>query len=122
MKRLQFLCFFLLPALLFSSFSLSSATSASAQTYPTDDPVIKQMWELGVENSQTRELAHELVDVIGPRLAGSSNLLAAQDWMVQKYEDWGIPVRKEEYGTWQGWEASRFDDPARRGPITSTNS
>jgi carboxypeptidase Q len=105
MKRLQFLCSFLLPALLFSSFSLSSATSASAQTYPTDDPVIKQMWELGVENSQTRELAHELVDVIGPRLAGSSNLLAAQDWMVQKYEDWGIPVRKEEYGTWQGWEA-----------------
>lgn len=83
-----------------SSFSLS----ATAQTYPTDDPVIKQMWELGIENSQTRVLAHELLDVIGPRLSGTVGLSDAQDWALSKYEEWGIPARREEYGSWRGWE------------------
>lgn len=78
--------------------------SAFSQTFPTDDPVIKKMWELGIENSQTPVLAHELMDVIGPRLAGSHNLADAQEWLMSKYSEWGISVRKEEYGTWQGWE------------------
>jgi hypothetical protein len=28
---------------------------------------------------------------------------AAQDWLVQTYQAWGIPARKERYGTWRGW-------------------
>ena len=74
------------------------------QSYPTDDPVIQQMWEEGINHSQTEALAHRLIDYYGPRLAGSPNLAAAQDWLVETYESWGVPVRKEEYGTWNGWQ------------------
>ena len=84
---------------------ISFSASATAQTFPTDDPVIKKMWELGVENSQTPVLAHELIDVIGPRLSGSTNLAAAQEWVLGKYASWGVSAQKEEYGTWNAWEA-----------------
>jgi hypothetical protein len=43
------------------------------------------------------------MDRVGPRLAGSPELAAAQDWLVDTYTEWGVPVRKEPYGTWEGW-------------------
>ena len=92
-----------LSAVLAGVLSLAMTLQSAAQTFPTDNPVIRQMWEVGIEQSQTRELAHVLMDVIGPRLAGSPNLAAAQDWLLERYEDWGVPARKEEYGTWNGW-------------------
>jgi hypothetical protein len=83
--------------------TLAAPTLANAQTFPTDDSVIQRMWEVGIENSRTPELAHHLMDYIGPRLAGSPNLAAAQDWLVGLYAEWGITARKEQYGTWNGW-------------------
>ncbi len=80
-----------------------AAQPARAQTFPSQDPVIKAMWDVGIENSQTEALAHRLVDYFGPRLAGSPNLAASQDWLVELYESWGVPARKERYGTWNGW-------------------
>jgi hypothetical protein len=76
---------------------------ALTQTFRGDDPVIRRMWEVGIENSQTETLAQALMDSIGPRFAGSPELAAAQDWLVGLYESWGVPVRKEEYGTWNSW-------------------
>ena len=87
-----------------ATFMLAISGPAFSQTFPTDDPVIKQMWELGIENSMTRELAHELMDVIGPRLTGTAGLANAQDWVYDKYESWGVNVSKEEVGSWLGWE------------------
>ncbi len=80
------------------------AASASAQHFPTDDPVIREMWTEGMEQSQTEPLAHMLVDVIGPRLAGSPGLEQAQDWLLETYEGWGVTARREEYGTWNRWQ------------------
>ena len=80
------------------------AVPASAQHFPTDDPVIRAIYAEGMENSQTEAQAHMLMDVIGPRLAGSPGLVAAQDWLLQTYADWGVPARKEQYGTWNGWQ------------------
>jgi hypothetical protein len=77
--------------------------SLLGQTYRTEDPVIQRMWEVGIENSQTEALAQVLMDSIGPRLAGSPELAAAQDWLMRVYRSWGVPVRKEEYGSWNGW-------------------
>jgi len=82
---------------------LPFVTQAAAQTFPTNDSIIGRMWQVGIEQSQTAELAHELLDVIGPRLAGSPNLASAQDWLVERYQSWGVPARKEQYGTWTGW-------------------
>lgn len=78
---------------------------ATAQTFPTQDPVIRRMWDVGIVNSQTEQLAHVLMDRIGPRLAGTPGLAAAQDWLVGLYESWGVTARKEQYGTWNGWRA-----------------
>ena len=75
----------------------------TAQEFPTDEPVIKKMWEIGMDNSQVEELAHVLMDQIGPRLTGSEGLESAQEWLLEKYGTWGIDARTEEYGTWDGW-------------------
>ena len=91
-------------ALLAAASSFVAAAPTHAQHFPTDDPVIRQMWVEGMERSQTEPLAHQLIDVIGPRLAGSPGLAQAQDWLLAAYGGWGIPVRKEQYGTWNGWQ------------------
>lgn len=77
--------------------------AALSQTFATDDPVIKRMWEEGIGNSQAQRLAQALMDSIGPRLAGSPEFDAAGAWLLAMYEEWGVPARKEEYGTWRGW-------------------
>jgi carboxypeptidase Q len=77
---------------------------ATAQTFRVDDPVIRQMWTEGMEQSQVESLAQILTDYIGPRLAGSPNLDAAGDWALGKFREWGVPARKEEYGTWEAWQ------------------
>ena len=87
-----------------AAMSLTLIQVASAQRIRTDDPVIRQMWTLGMEESQTEDLAQVLTDFIGPRLAGSHELDAAADWAVDKFGEWGVNARKEQYGTWNGWE------------------
>jgi hypothetical protein len=84
--------------------AIGTMSAARGQGFTTDDPVIRSMWEEGMENSHTEQLAHTLIDYYGPRLAGSPNLAAAQDWLVDLYTSWGVPVRKEQYGTWDGWD------------------
>ncbi len=80
-----------------------AGATLTAQTFPTDDPVIRRIWEVGMESSQTETLAQVLMDSIGPRLAGSPELAAAQDWLVETYRSWGVTVRKEPHGSWRGW-------------------
>jgi hypothetical protein len=65
------------------------------------------MWEEGMRHSQTPELSQILFDSIGPRLTNSDRYNAGQDWLVKTYASWGIPARKEQWGTWSSW---------RRGP------
>ena len=53
------------------------------QVFPTDDSVIQNMWEEGMEGgSQVVDLAQALLDSIGPRLMGSPGFDAAGDWLV----------------------------------------
>lgn len=83
--------------------ALTSAPAAS-QTFPTDDPVIRRMWSEGTtDGSQVYPLAQALLDSIGPRLMGSEGFDAAADWVIDRYEAWGISARREHYGTWLGW-------------------
>jgi hypothetical protein len=56
------------------------------------------------ENSQLEPLAHELLDVVGPRLVGTPQMKNAHDWVVEKYTGWGIPAKNEQWGEWRGWE------------------
>lgn len=56
------------------------------------------------ENSQLKELAHELMDQIGPRLVGTPEMQQAHDWAVARYKGWGIDARNEKWGEWKGWK------------------
>ncbi|MBM4188951.1 MAG: M20/M25/M40 family metallo-hydrolase [Gemmatimonadetes bacterium] len=90
----------LLPTLL-----LLPAFPAAGQRMPTDDPVIKRIWDEGMtDRSQVAALAQVLTDSIGPRLSGSPGYDAAVDWLMARYQQWGIAARKERYGTWRGWK------------------
>jgi hypothetical protein len=76
-----------------------------SQTLPKADPVLQNIWDEVQNNSQVETLAHELLDGIGPRLVGTPAFDKAGDWAIEKMKSWGIKnARKENYGTWRGWE------------------
>lgn len=68
------------------------------------DAVIGNIVKEENENSQLQQLAHELFDVIGPRLVGTPQMEQARDWAIGKYKRWGIPAHSEKWGEWRGWE------------------
>jgi len=88
-----------------SALALFGSTAVPAQTFPTDDPVIRRIWQEGMEEgSQVYDLAQALLDSIGPRLMGSPGYDAAGDWLLSRYAAWGIDAEKAAYGTWIGWD------------------
>ena len=56
------------------------------------------------DNSHLERIAHELMDVIGPRLVGTPEMDQAHKWAVETFKSWGIDARNEEWGKWRGWE------------------
>ncbi|MFB2117632.1 M20/M25/M40 family metallo-hydrolase [Parapedobacter sp. 2B3] len=68
------------------------------------EPVVEQIVNEANQHSQLKQLAHELLDVVGPRLVGTPQMKNAHDWAVAKYADWGIEARYEEFGEWRGWD------------------
>lgn len=70
------------------------------------DQVIDSIINEANTNSQLERLAHELMDVVGPRLTGTPNMKQANDWAVNQYNKWGISAKNEEWGEWRGWERS----------------
>ncbi len=68
------------------------------------NPVIEGIIKEANENSKLEILAHEMTDLIGPRLVGTPQMKKANDWAVAKYESWGIPAKNEAWGEWRGWE------------------
>jgi carboxypeptidase Q len=74
-----------------------------AQSFPTDDPVLKRIWAIGMDSSETPRLAQVLLDSIGPRLTGTAGQKSGNDWLVGTYKSWGVEARNEQYGTWRGW-------------------
>lgn len=77
---------------------------AHSQTFATQDSVLQKIWHEAQKNSQLEKLAHELLDVIGPRLTGTPQMQKAHDWAVATYTGWGIVARNEQWGKWLGWE------------------
>ncbi len=68
------------------------------------DEIVSQIVAEANENSQLENLAHELMDVVGPRLVGTPQMKAANDWAIATYKKWGIEAKNEQWGTWKGWE------------------
>ena len=85
--------------ILFALFIISATASAQDK-----DPVVENIVNEATDNSQLEILAHELMDVVGPRLVGTPQMQKANDWAVAKYTGWGIEARNEQWGEWRGWE------------------
>src|SRR6185369_891022 len=79
-------------------------SSIPAQTFSTDNPVLKKIWDEGSGNSKLKSLAQVLDDSLGSRLTGSPSLKSEQDWAVSQYGKWGVNAKIENYGTWKGWK------------------
>ena len=69
-----------------------------------DTSIINGIVHEATYNSQLENLAHELMDKIGPRLVGSPKMQQAHDWAVAKYNSWGIDAHNKKWGEWRGWE------------------
>lgn len=83
---------------------LVPAPPAASQSFAHQDPVLEQIWGEAMENSHLEQLAHSLLDSIGPRLTGTPGIDRAQEWAVGMLTSWGVEAANERYGTWRGWE------------------
>jgi hypothetical protein len=95
MRTLRRAAGLLVPALLL--------TSGLAAQQVTTNPVLNQIWAIGMDSSWTMPLAQVLFDSIGPRLTGTAGQKHGNDWLVKSYKSWGIEARNEKSGTWRGW-------------------
>ncbi len=76
----------------------------STLLFAQQEKIINGIMDEEKNNSQLKDLAHELLDVIGPRLVGTPQMKQANDWAVAKYKTWEIPAENQQWGTWRGWE------------------
>ncbi len=91
-------------------FVLFFVLSARAQE-PIDQAVIARIKIEGFQNSQIMETLSYLTDVYGPRLTGSPNLKAAQEWCRDRLTQWGLDhAQLEPWGRrlGRGWSVNRF--------------
>ena len=88
----------------------------------TTKEVVDQLKKEAIENSQLEQLAHELMDVIGPRLVGTPQMTKAHDWAVATFNKWGIDAQNEEWGTWRGWERCTRTGRSRRSPVCTSGA
>ncbi|MGH7521641.1 MAG: M20/M25/M40 family metallo-hydrolase [Gemmatimonadales bacterium] len=99
---------------LFALLSLTViASTANAQFgqqptgFAVEDPVLRRIWAIESDSSQLPRLAQALMDSVGPRLTASPGMTAGQNWLIATYTAWGIPARKEQYGTWRSWRRGK---------------
>ena len=70
----------------------------------SQNEIVNNIVEEAENNSQLESLAHELLDLIGPRLVGTPQMKNAHDWAIEKYKSWGIDASLHQFGEWNGWE------------------
>jgi carboxypeptidase Q len=67
-----------------------AAASLPAAQEKVDKDIQWKIRREATDNSQIMRTMHFLTDVYGPRLTGSPNLKAAQDWIVKETMRWGL--------------------------------
>ncbi len=69
---------------------VSAFVTAPAAQEKVDKDIQWKIRREATDNSQIMRTLHFLTDVYGPRLTGSPNLKAAQDWVVKETTAWGL--------------------------------
>jgi hypothetical protein len=93
-----------------SLLTINIAVFAQAPQEKVDLATIEKIKEEGLKRSQVMELLSYMTDVHGPRLTGSPNIRAAQNWAKQKLADWGLAnSHLEMWGPFgRGWTLEGF--------------
>ena len=68
------------------------------------NPIVQSFVNEANDNSQLENMAFELLDGIGPRLVGTPEMLAANNYTADKLKSWGIDANLQQFGTWKGWQ------------------
>ena len=89
-------------------FSLLFATIVSAQE-KVDLDMIGKIKAEGTNNSKVMDIAFQLTDVNGPRLAGSPGYNKAANWAKSELTKWGLTnAALEPWGEFgKGWELKK---------------
>lgn len=78
------------PFLALTLVAVVAVVSAPAAQEKVDEDIQWKIRREATDNSQILRTLHFLTDVYGPRLTGSPNLKAAQEWVVQETTRWGL--------------------------------
>jgi carboxypeptidase Q len=77
---------------------------SQAAEEPVDLGMLNRIRDEGLRRSQVMDTAFHLTEVLGPRLTGSPELKAANDWTRQQFESWGlVNAHLEGYPFGRGW-------------------
>ncbi len=81
--------------------------SAAFAIEPVELGVVNRVREEGFRNSQVMDIVQHLTDVIGPRVTGSPQMTAANEWTRDKLTEFGLQnARLESYPFGRGWSWS----------------
>jgi hypothetical protein len=99
MKKILFIALWLTPIIHQGVFAQSADDSLKIQA----------IREEGMKDSKVMELAFNMTDIAGPRLAGSPGLRRAQEYAISKLKSWGlVNVNLEPWGKFgKGWEVQK---------------
>lgn len=83
--------------------------SAFAQE-PVNNEAIQKIRKEGLENSKVMDIAFQITDVIGPRLANSPGIKRGRDWAVKYFNELGLKNAKQEsWGDFgKGWSVEKY--------------
>jgi hypothetical protein len=88
---------------------LATASSAAQQEEKLDYAMIGAIRQEALTNSQAMDHVSWLADVYGPRLTGSPAMDQARDWVISKFEEWGLEnIHEERFPVGKGWSIERF--------------
>jgi len=90
-------------AALLSCFAPAPAPAAPAQDLAVDTAGAGLLIDQALNHSEVMPNLRHLVDVIGPRLTGSPAARAANDWTLQRFQEYGLDTHLEAWkfgGTW----------------------
>lgn len=100
----------LLVAVLVLSLALAGQVPAPANAEKVDLEMMSKIRKEGMDNSKVMDTLSWLTDVHGPRLTGSPNMKAANEWTKAKLTEWGlVNAHLEAWGPFgRGWSLERF--------------
>jgi carboxypeptidase Q len=80
-------------------YSRAIALPAAAQQNTSPDPVIRAIWNEGMDNSQLSTNGAGAARLGRAAIDRVTGMKAGNDWLVKTYASWGVRARKEQYGT-----------------------